>query len=214
MKGWAVQPTEDERPAAKGPEVTDDIDKTRLIVGLGNPGPKYASTRHNIGFDVLEILTKRHLADAPRTKFEGQQTTIKVAGQPVLLFWPLTYMNESGRAVSAAVKFYKLAPTTDVLIICDDLSLPLGKLRMRARGSSGGQKGLGDILRALGTQDVARLRVGIEPAPANWDVADYVLSRFRKEEQGTIEVAKEQAADAVELWCREGVDASMNKINR
>lgn len=193
--------------------MTDDTAKTRLIVGLGNPGPKYASTRHNIGFDVLEILSKRHLADTPRMKFEGQQTTIKVAGSPVHLFWPLTYMNESGRAVAAAVKFYKLAPTTDVLVICDDLSLPLGKLRMRARGSSGGQKGLGDILRALGTQDVARLRVGIEPAPANWDVADYVLSRFRKDEQASIEVAKVEAADAVELWCREGIDVAMNRVN-
>lgn len=193
--------------------VTDEIAKTRLIVGLGNPGVKYASTRHNIGFDVLEILSKRHLADAARTKFEGQLTTIKLAGSPVILFWPLTYMNESGRAVAAAVKFYKLAPTTDVLVICDDLSLPLGKLRMRARGSSGGQKGLGDILRALGTQDVGRLRVGIEPAPASWEVADYVLSRFRKDEQAAIDVAKEQAGDAVELWCREGIDVAMNRVN-
>jgi PTH1 family peptidyl-tRNA hydrolase len=193
--------------------VTDEPAKTRLIVGLGNPGPKYAATRHNIGFDVLEILSRRHLAETPRMKFEGQISTISLAGGPAHLFWPLTYMNESGRAVSAAVKFYKLAPTTDVLVICDDLSLPLGKLRMRARGSSGGQKGLGDILRALGTQDVARLRVGIEPAPANWDVADYVLSRFRKDEQAAIDVAREQAADAVELWAREGIDTAMNRTN-
>ena len=184
-----------------------------LFVGLGNPGPKYASTRHNIGFDVLEILARRQAADSPRMKFDGQLTTIKVAGQPVILFWPLTYMNESGRAVAAAVKFYKLDPIGDVLVVCDDLSLPLGKLRVRARGSSGGQKGLGDILRALGTQDIARLRVGIEPAPSNWDVADYVLSRFRKDEQDVIAVAKERAADAVELWCREGTANCMNKIN-
>lgn len=193
--------------------MTDETAKTRLIVGLGNPGPKYASTRHNIGFDVLEILSKRHMADAPRSKFEGLQTTIKLDGNAVHLFWPLTYMNESGRAVAAAVKFYKLTPSTDVLVICDDLSLPLGKLRLRARGSSGGQKGLGDILRALGTQDVARLRVGIEPAPANWDVADYVLSRFRKDEQATIDIAKEEAGDAAMLWCREGIDVAMNRIN-
>ncbi len=193
--------------------MTDEAAKTRLIVGLGNPGPKYAATRHNVGFDVLDVLSKRHLADAPRAKFEGQLTTIKLAGNPVILFWPLTYMNESGRAVAAAVKFYKLGATTDVLVICDDLSLPLGKLRMRARGSSGGQKGLGDILRALGTQDVARLRVGIEPAPDSWDVADYVLSRFRKDEQATIDVARVLAADAAELWCREGIDVAMNRIN-
>ncbi len=98
-------------------------------------------------------------------------------------------------------------------MISDDLSLPLGKLRMRARGSSGGQKGLNDILRALGTQEIARLRVGIEPPPPQWDVADYVLSRFRKEEQDVIRIAYENAADAVELWCREGIETCMNKVN-
>ncbi len=186
---------------------------TRMVVGLGNPGSKYAGTRHNVGFDVLELLAKRGFADAPRAKFDGQWTTIKVADVSVILFWPLTYMNESGRAVSAAVKFYKVAPEADLLVISDDLSLPLGKLRMRARGSSGGQKGLNDILRALGTQEIARLRVGIEPPPPQWDVADYVLSRFRKEEQDVIRIAYENAADAVELWCREGIETCMNKVN-
>jgi len=130
------------------------------------------------------------------------------------LLWPLTYMNESGRSVAAAARFYKIDPEVDLLVICDDLSLPLGKLRMRARGSSGGQKGLNDILRALGSQSIARLRIGIEPPPANWDVADYVLSRFRKEEQESIKTTVERAADSVELWCRLGIDACMNQINR
>lgn len=193
--------------------MTEDAPKTRLVVGLGNPGSKYAGTRHNIGFDVLEVLARRIGADAPRAKFEGQLTAIKLADQPVILFWPLTYMNESGRAVAATTKFYKLAPESDLLVICDDLSLPLGKLRLRARGSSGGQKGLNDILRTLASQEIARLRIGIEPAPDGWDVADYVLSRFRKDEQAVIELAREQAADAVELWCRAGIDVCMNKIN-
>lgn len=194
--------------------MTEEAPKTKLVVGLGNPGSKYSGTRHNVGFDVLDVLAKRLAADAPRAKFDGQLTTIKVAAVPAILFWPLTYMNESGRAVVAAARFYKIDPQTDLLVLCDDLSLPLGKLRLRARGSSGGQKGLNDIIRAMGTQEVARLRVGIEPVPAGWDAADYVLSRFRKDEHDTMRVAIEQAADAVELWCQLGIDACMNKINR
>ena len=191
-----------------------DAPKTKLVVGLGNPGSKYVGTRHNVGFDVIEVLRQRSVAEAPRAKFDGQITTARLAAGSVLLFWPWTFMNESGRAVAAAVRFYKIEPAEDLLVICDDLSLPLGKLRMRARGSSGGQKGLKDILQSLGTEAVARLRVGIEPAPAGWDVADYVLSRFRKDEQDTIGVAIHEAADAVELWCQKGIDACMNKINR
>jgi len=194
--------------------VTDEAPKTKLVVGLGNPGSKYSATRHNVGFDVLDVLAKRMVADAPRAKFDGQLTTTKVAAVPTILFWPLTYMNESGRAVAAAARFYKIEPESDLLVICDDLSLPLGKLRLRARGSSGGQKGLNDIIRAMGTQEIARLRVGIEPVPAGWDAADYVLSRFRKEEQETIREAVERAADAVELWCQLGIEACMNRINR
>lgn len=194
--------------------MTEEAPKTKLVVGLGNPGPKYAGTRHNVGFEVLELLAKRAAADSPRAKFEGQLTAIKIAGLPAILFWPLTYMNESGRAVAAAVRFFKIDPEADLLVICDDLSLPLGKLRLRARGSSGGQKGLNDILRALASQAIARLRVGIEPPPAQWDVADYVLSRFRKEERDTVDQAIERAADAVGLWCQLGIDACMNKINR
>lgn len=195
--------------------MTEEALKTKLVVGLGNPGSKYAGTRHNVGFEVLESLARRGVADAPRPKFDGQMTTIQLAGAAAVhLFWPLTYMNQSGRAVAAAVRFYKIDPEVDLLVICDDMSLPLGKLRMRARGSSGGQKGLNDILRALASQAIARLRVGIEPAPPGWDVADYVLSRFRKDEQDAVKVAIENAADAVELWCRSGIDACMNQINR
>ena len=194
--------------------MTEEAPKTKLVVGLGNPGSKYVGTRHNVGFDVLDVLAKRVAAEAPRAKFEGQLTTVKIAGSPAILFWPLTYMNESGRAVAAAMRFYKIDPEVDLLVICDDISLPLGKLRLRARGSSGGQKGLNDILRAVASQAIARLRVGIEPPPAGWDVADYVLSRFRKDELDAMRVATEQAADAVELWCQLGIDACMNKINR
>lgn len=194
--------------------MSQEAPKTKMIVGLGNPGSKYVGTRHNVGFDVLDVLGRRLFADAPRAKFDGQLATGTFADGQILLFWPWTFMNESGRAVSAAVRFYKIDPQSDLLVICDDLSLPLGKLRMRARGSSGGQKGLKDILQSLGTEAIGRLRVGIEPAPTGWDVADYVLSRFRKDELDSMAVAIQEAADAVELWCRLGIDACMNKINR
>ncbi|MFO1066148.1 MAG: aminoacyl-tRNA hydrolase [Pirellulales bacterium] len=194
--------------------MSDVAVKPKLVVGLGNPGSKYVGTRHNVGFDVLEDLIRRHGPADRRGKFDGELASITIAGTPVMLLWPLTYMNASGRAVSATARFYKVAVEKDVLVVCDDLSLPLGKLRMKARGSSGGQKGLGDILQSLGTQEVARLRVGIEPPPPQWDVADYVLSRFRKEEQDAVADVTKRAADAVELWCREGIDNCMNKINR
>lgn len=194
--------------------MSDVAVKPKLVVGLGNPGSKYVGTRHNVGFDVLEDLIRRHGPADRRGKFDGELASITIAGTPVTLLWPLTYMNASGRAVSATARFYKVAVEKDVLVVCDDLSLPLGKLRMKARGSSGGQKGLGDILQSLGTQEVARLRVGIEPPPPQWDVADYVLSRFRKEEQDAVADVTKRAADAVELWCREGIDNCMNKINR
>lgn len=194
--------------------MSQEAPKTRMVVGLGNPGSKYVGTRHNVGFDVLDVLGRRLYAEAPRAKFDGQFSTGTIGGGQILLFWPLTFMNESGRAVSAAARFYKIDPEADLLVICDDLSLPLGKLRMRARGSSGGQKGLKDILQSLGTESIARLRVGIEPTPAGWDAADYVLSRFRKDELDSMGVAIQEAADAVELWCRVGIDACMNKINR
>jgi len=187
--------------------------RTKLVVGLGNPGSKYVGTRHNVGFEVLETLARRLQADAPRAKFEGQMTQVNLAGSPVILFWPLTYMNESGRAVAAAVKFFKINPEVDLLVISDDLSLPLGKLRLRARGSAGGQKGLNDILRVLASQSIARLRVGIDPPPAGWDVADYVLSRSRKDEQDELRLALQNAADAVELWSRSGIETCMNKFN-
>jgi peptidyl-tRNA hydrolase, PTH1 family len=194
--------------------VADASPTPKLVVGLGNPGAKYAGTRHNVGFDVLEELAQRLGATDRRAKFEGEMASTTIAGAPVTLLWPLTFMNASGRCVAAVARFYKIEPESDILVVCDDLSLPLGKLRMRARGSSGGQKGLNDILRAFGTQTLARLRVGIEPPPEHWDVADYVLSRFRKDEQDSVAEATRKAADAARLWCEQGIDYCMNIVNR
>ncbi|MEO8270033.1 MAG: aminoacyl-tRNA hydrolase, partial [Aureliella sp.] len=149
--------------------MTTDGSKLKMAVGLGNPGPKYAGTRHNVGFNVLDQLSRSLSAATVRAKFEGQLTTVTIADTTLLLVWPLTYMNESGRCVKAVAQFYKIDPLCDLLVICDDLSLPLGKLRMRSKGSAGGQKGLNHILQVFGTQEIPRLRIGIDSAPPQWE---------------------------------------------
>lgn len=182
-------------------------------MGLGNPGGKYEGTRHNVGFDVLNYLCQSLMAPTPRAKFEGQLTSVTVHDTTLVLVWPLTYMNESGRCVKAVAQFYKIDPLSDLMVVCDDLSLPLGKLRMRGKGSAGGQKGLNHILQVCGTQEIARLRIGIDPAPPQWDTADYVLGRFRQEEKLTIETAIKEAAGALLTWCKHDLNYCMNQIN-
>lgn len=184
----------------------------KLIVGLGNPGRKYAGTRHNIGFDVLAELAKRYAADKPKARFDGELTEVQIESQRVLLLWPLTYMNNSGGCVQPTRDFYKVA-SEDLLVVCDDISLPTGKLRLRAKGSSGGQKGLKDIIQRLGTEEFPRLRIGIGAQPAGWELADYVLSKFSKEEEPAVAEAVVKAADAATDWIRSGLATAMNKYN-
>ena len=184
----------------------------KLIVGLGNPGKKYQQTRHNVGYEVLAQLGRRHGDGRPRSKFQAEVMEAQVGGEKVLLLSPLTYMNLSGNSVQPARDFFRLE-NSELLIICDDFNLPLATLRFRAKGSSGGQKGLENILQRLGSQDVPRLRVGIGQPPENWDVADYVLSRFTEDERRTIEEAVRRAADAVADWVVEGVETCMNRYN-
>jgi len=146
----------------------------KLVVGLGNPGRKYEGTRHNVGFDCLAKLAGRLPAAPVKQKFQGELIEAEIGGERVLLLCPLTYMNLSGGSVLAARDFYKIKEN-DILVVCDDFHLPLAKLRFRAKGSAGGQKGLADILRRLGTENIARLRIGIGEPPPQWNVADYVL---------------------------------------
>ena len=184
----------------------------KLIVGLGNPGRKYAGTRHNVGFDVLTELARRHGTATARARFQGEAVEAMVEGERAILLCPHTYMNNSGESVQPAKDFYKIE-NEDLLVVCDDFNLPLARLRLRTQGSSGGQKGLADIIRRLGTEQVPRLRIGIGTPPPEWDVADYVLSKFKKDELPEIEAATILAADAVAAWARKGIDYCMTQYN-
>ena len=184
----------------------------KLIVGLGNPGRKYLGTRHNVGFEVVTELARRHGVGRSKEKFKGQVCEARIGEEPAWLLLPETFMNVSGSSVQPAVAFLKLEPL-DLLIVCDDFHLPLAKLRFRPRGSAGGQKGLADILARMGTHEIPRLRVGVGEPPPRWDVADYVLSRFRQDEVEAMEGAIQRAADGAADWARHGMDFCMNLYN-
>lgn len=189
----------------------------KLVVGLGNPGRRYYETRHNVGFMVAEALlpmigVQNSKDRSVKDRFDGEFVEGQIDGHRVGILCPKTFMNSSGTSVRKAVDFYKLPPS-EVLVICDCMSLSLGQLRIRSQGSSGGQKGLGDILRHLGTESVPRLRIGIDPAPPGWAVPDYVLSKFRASEMPKVRHAVEMAADAVCCWVLDGIDVCMNRFN-
>ena len=184
----------------------------KLVVGLGNPGRRYENTRHNVGYAVLAELGRRFGAGAPRARFHGELLEANFDGVRALLLSPTTYMNRSGLSVQAASAFYKI-PEDDILVICDDLNLPLARVRIRRGGSSGGQKGLEDIIRRLGTDQFPRLRVGIGVPPEPWDAVDYVLARIPQEEREPMGQAVQDAADAVVVWAHQGIEVCMNRYN-
>ncbi len=184
----------------------------KLVVGLGNPGGKYDRTRHNIGFEVIAQLARRHLAEASRKKFDGELQECSIHGNRTLLLRPHTFMNLSGRSVRQAIDFYKIE-TEDLLLVCDDFHLEFGTLRLRARGTDGGQKGLADTIQQLGTNEFARLRVGIGPVPDRWNAADFVLGKFYTEEIKALPAELTRICEAIETWVSEGSTAAMNKFN-
>ena len=183
----------------------------KLIVGLGNPGPRYAGTRHNVGFDVVDELARRRAlvfeaspADAVMARERGPDARLMLAK-------PLTFMNLSGRAVGALTRYYRVAPG-DVLIVADDVNLPLGRLRARRGGSDGGHNGLRSVIELLGTA-VARLRIGVDRGDRRRDLAGHVLARFERSELDTIGPAIVQAGDAAEVFVSDGIEAVMNRFN-
>ena len=186
----------------------------KLVAGLGNPGREYAGTRHNVGFEVMDLLARRHHVPWP-AKLDGSSVEARWRrpDADVLLVKPLTYMNLSGRAVSELARFYKI-DLPDVLVVTDDVNLPLGRLRARASGSEGGHNGLRSIAESFGTIDYARLRIGVGRGDLRRDLADHVLARFEPDEQAGMEDAIARAADAVEVWISDGLARVMNTFNR
>ena len=193
-------------------------ERTRYIVGLGNPGRRYARTRHNVGWMALDVLRRRWGTGEGRSGFGGILCEGTIAGpdcatQKVVLFEPQLYMNRSGEAVKGLVSFYKLAPG-DLLIVLDDMALETGRIRARPSGSPGGHNGLKDILRLLGTDEVPRLRIGIGAPPPEMDSVGYVLGRFTEAEMEIIGPATERTAEAVEDWVRRDISYVMETYNR
>ena len=184
-----------------------------LIVGLGNPGEKYQHHRHNVGFQVLAELARRHQLTFSGKRAQARIAEGHIAGQRVVLARPQTFMNESGRAVAPLVQWYKIDPQTDVLVIFDDLDLPFATVRMRAKGSAGGQRGMQSIIQQLGTQNIARVRCGIGRPPPGWEVPNFVLSPWNAAEREVVPAIYDRAIQACEAFIRDGISLAMNTIN-
>lgn len=190
---------------------TENID--RLVVGIGNPGHRYERTRHNVGFRVLNLLAKQLEVKKEEAKFMGIFAVARVDSLNVGLLKPLTYVNLSGQSVCEAVNRLNLK-TEQILIVLDDAQLPLGKLRFRAKGSSGGHNGLQSIIDALRTENIPRLRIGIGSPPEGVDLATFVLSPFEPEEEIVITETIKRAVNAVITWIKDGIEVAMQRFNR
>ncbi len=185
----------------------------RLIVGLGNPGEKYQNNRHNVGFQCVAEYARRH-----GLQFSGKRSDARIAeglinGEKVVLARPQTYMNESGRAVGGLLRWYKLDPARELLVIYDDLDLPFATLRLRAQGSSGGQRGVQSIIQQLGTQVFPRLRCGIGRPPPGWEVVDFVLGNWNASEREVLPAIYDRAVEACDAFLRDELPLAMNRIN-
>lgn len=182
----------------------------KIVVGLGNPGSRYASTRHNVGFDVIDRLCQGSSVGRFQSKFQSQTAEWREDSERILLVKPETFMNLSGQSISQFVNFYQV-DLSNLLVVCDDFNLPLGKLRVRAKGTHGGHNGLRDVQEKLGSTAYPRLRIGVG-SPSEVAV-DYVLSRFRPAEKPVIEEAEARAVEAVVCWIRQGIEKCMNEFN-
>lgn len=184
-----------------------------LVVCLGNVGDAYDNTRHNVGFEVADELAERKNVPIQKLKYRALTNTVELGGQKALLMKPVTYMNLSGEAAGEAARFYKVPPER-VLVVCDDVALAPGKLRIRKGGSAGGHNGLKNLIQHLGTDQFPRIRVGVGQKPhPDYDMADWVLGKFQGEDRKAMDAAVKRAADAVECFLKDGIDKAMNRFN-
>ena len=184
-----------------------------LIAGLGNPTREYEKTRHNVGFEAIDILADKAGTTVTEKKHKALYGKGYIGGQKVILAKPQTYMNLSGESIRELADFYKIEPE-NIIILCDDINLSEGQLRIRLKGSAGGHNGLKNIISHLGTQEFPRIRIGVGEKPRGMDLADYVLGRFPKEQQAVMEEAYRDAAEAACMMIEDGADAAMNHYNR
>lgn len=185
-----------------------------MIVGLGNPGIQYEETRHNVGFSCIDALCEKHNIKCDKLKFKAYIGDVKLCGKRVLLMKPQTYMNNSGEAISAAANFYKI-PASNILVICDDISLPVGTIRLRTKGSAGGHNGLKDIIALLGSEEFPRIKVGVGAKPhPDYPLEKWVLAKFGKEDQTEIKNAVERSVSATEELLSVSFTSAMNKYSK
>lgn len=185
-----------------------------IIVGLGNPGKQYAHTRHNVGFDTIDLLADKYGISVDSKKHKALYGKGIIEGQRVVLAKPQTYMNLSGESVRELVDFYKIDPEEELIVIYDDISLEPGQLRIRAKGSAGGHNGIKSLISHLGSQVFMRVKVGVGEKPKGYDLADYVLGHFSKTERAAVEDAFSRASEAVVCMMNDGMDHAMNVYNR
>ena len=185
-----------------------------IIAGLGNPGSRYAHTRHNVGFDAVAYLADYYGIELKTKKFKALVGQGVIEGNRVLLVQPQTYMNLSGESLREVMDFYKADPEEELIVIYDDISLPPGQLRIRGKGSAGGHNGVKSLIQHQGTQTFNRIKVGIGEKPEAYDLADYVLGRFHGEEKAVMEEARKRAAKAAVKIMNDGLEAAMNEYNK
>lgn len=184
-----------------------------LIVGLGNPSAKYENTRHNVGFDVIDALAEKYNIEVKERKAKAFCGSGYIQGQKVILVKPQTYMNLSGDSVAPLMNFYKLDPAEDLIVVCDDINLEPGYIRIRKKGTAGGHNGLKDIIAKTGSDQFSRVKVGVGKKPADWDLADFVLSRFSKTERSELEDAVKDTVEALTLMVQDETEEAMNRYN-
>lgn len=185
-----------------------------LVVGLGNPGPKYENTRHNAGFMAVDAIANHRDADFKKTKWNAMSAECSIGGERILLLKPLTFMNNSGEAVSAVARFYKI-PAERIIVLFDDVSLAVGRLRIRRSGSDGGHNGMKDIIQLMGSDNIPRVKIGVGEKPhPDYDLKDWVLSSFKKDEEENLKTAVNNAVSAVFYMVAGQTDVAMNKFNK